>query len=55
VTVDTPLSRPAVHAALQDLHADGISIEPVIPTLEMVFTELTELAERKEESHHPIH
>jgi ABC-2 type transport system ATP-binding protein len=47
VTVETSLSRPAVQAALQDLHEDGISIEPVIPTLEMVFTELTEQAERK--------
>jgi hypothetical protein len=29
------------------LHPDGISIEPVMPTLEMVFTELTEQAERE--------
>src|SRR5262245_19420486 len=47
VTVETPLSGPEVRAALRDLHADGISIEPVMPTLEMVFTELTEQAERE--------
>ena len=47
VTVETHLSRPAVQAALQDLHEDGLSIEPVMPTLEMVFTELTEQAEGK--------
>jgi ABC-2 type transport system ATP-binding protein len=47
VAVETPLSGPEVRAALQDMHADGISIEPVLPTLEMVFTELTEQAEKK--------
>jgi ABC-2 type transport system ATP-binding protein len=47
VTVETPLPRPALQAALHDLHPDGISIEPVMPTLEMVFTELTEQAEKE--------
>ncbi|MBI3797968.1 MAG: ABC transporter ATP-binding protein [Deltaproteobacteria bacterium] len=47
VTVETPLSRPALQAAFHDLHPDGLSLEPVMPTLEMVFTELTEQAERE--------
>ena len=47
VTVQTALTRPDVQTALHDLHRDGISIEPVTPTLEMVFTDLTEQAERE--------
>jgi ABC-2 type transport system ATP-binding protein len=47
VTVETSLPRPAVQAALHDWHEDGLSLEPLMPTLEMVFTELTEQAERK--------
>lgn len=47
VTVETALSRSAVQAALDDLYRNGVSVEPVTPTLEMVFTELTEQAERE--------
>ncbi len=47
VTVETALPRSAVQAALHDLHEDGLSVEPVMLTLEMVFTELTEQAERE--------
>jgi hypothetical protein len=46
VTVETALSRLALQTALHDVHEEGISVEPVMPTLEMVFTELTEQAER---------
>jgi len=46
VTVETALLRSAVQVALHDLHEDGLSVELVMPTLEMVFTELTEQAER---------
>jgi ABC-2 type transport system ATP-binding protein len=46
VTVETLLSRLALQTALHDVHEEGISVEPVMPTLEMVFTELTEQAER---------
>ncbi len=47
VTVETVLPRAALQTALHELHGDGISVEPVMPTLEMVFTELTEQAERE--------
>jgi len=47
VTVQTALTRLDVQAALHDLHGDGVSLEPATPTLEMVFTELTEQAERE--------
>jgi ABC-2 type transport system ATP-binding protein len=47
VTVETPLSRPALLASLHELHGSGVNVESVIPTLEMVFTELTEQAERE--------
>ncbi len=46
VTVETALPRSAVQAALHDLHEGGLSLESVMPTLEMVFTDLTEQAER---------
>jgi len=51
VTVETTLPRPALLASLYEIHSTGVSVEPVTPTLEMVFTELTEQAER--ESVHP--
>lgn len=49
VTIETALPRPAVVAALHAHHGDGVSVEPVTPTLEMVFTELTEQAEMSDE------
>ena len=45
VTIETALPRQAVQAALSAAQVAGISLEPVSPTLEMVFTELTEQAE----------
>jgi ABC-2 type transport system ATP-binding protein len=47
VTIDTVLSRSAVQSALHELYGDGLLAEPVMPTLEMAFTELTEQAERE--------
>ena len=53
VMVETDLSRPDLQVALQALHGAGISIEPLAPTLEMVFTELTEQAEQDVAAHEP--
>jgi ABC-2 type transport system ATP-binding protein len=50
VTVETALARSAVQTALHDLHGEGLGVEPVLPTLEMVFTELTEQAEKDAET-----
>lgn len=47
VTIETVFPRPAVLAALHGQHGEGVSVEPVPPTLEMVFTELTEQAEKE--------
>jgi ABC-2 type transport system ATP-binding protein len=52
VTIETDLSRPDLQLALQALGGSGVSLEAVIPTLAMVFTELTEQAERDAEDHH---
>ncbi|MEW6299048.1 MAG: ABC transporter ATP-binding protein [Thermodesulfobacteriota bacterium] len=46
VTVETALPGPAVQAALRELPGAAVGLEAVAPTLEMVFTELTERAER---------
>jgi ABC-2 type transport system ATP-binding protein len=46
VTVETALTRSAVQTALHDIHGEGLGVESVLPTLEMVFTELTEQAEK---------
>ncbi len=46
VTVETALPGPAVQAALRELPGAAVGVEAVAPTLEMVFTELTERAER---------
>jgi ABC-type multidrug transport system ATPase subunit len=45
VTVETTLSRPEVQEAMSALALDAVSVEAITPTLEMVFTELTEQAE----------
>jgi ABC-type multidrug transport system ATPase subunit len=50
VIVETALTRSAVQTALHDLHGEGLGVEPVLPTLEMVFTELTEQAEKDAET-----
>lgn len=47
IIVETPLSRPDFQAALLTLYKEGMNIETLVPTLEMVFTELTEQAERE--------
>jgi len=47
VTVETSLTRAEFQAALQTLHEESINIETIVPTLEMVFTELTEQAEHE--------
>jgi len=47
VVLETSLSRPAVQTALRDVTQETVTVEPVPPTLEMVFTELTEQAERE--------
>jgi ABC-2 type transport system ATP-binding protein len=47
ITVETALPQPAIQAAMHELHGDGLVVEPVMPTLEMVFTELTEQAEKE--------
>jgi ABC-2 type transport system ATP-binding protein len=46
ISVETTLSRAELQLALQDAQGAGVSIESLPPTLEMVFTELTEQAER---------
>jgi len=51
VTVETELTRPDLQRALQQLHGTGLSVEPLTPTLEMVFTELTEQAEQEATAH----
>lgn len=50
--VTTPLSRTELHAALQNLPSQGMSIEAVRPTLEMVFAELTAQAEYEQHAEH---
>ncbi|MBM4255672.1 MAG: ABC transporter ATP-binding protein [Deltaproteobacteria bacterium] len=45
VTVETTLSRAEVQTAVSALDQDALTIEVITPTLEMVFTELTEQAE----------
>jgi ABC-2 type transport system ATP-binding protein len=47
ITVETSLARSDFQAALQTLHREGMNIELIMPTLEMVFTEFTEQAERE--------
>jgi ABC-2 type transport system ATP-binding protein len=47
VTIETDLPHQAVQTALSVAQVAGISLEPVSPTLEMVFTELTEQAEHQ--------
>jgi ABC-2 type transport system ATP-binding protein len=47
VMVETALARADLQLALRDLHGEGVSLESLTPTLEMVFTELTEQAERE--------
>ncbi|MGE0683713.1 MAG: ABC transporter ATP-binding protein [Candidatus Binatia bacterium] len=47
ITVETSLARSEFQAALQTLQREGMNIEPIMPTLEMVFTEFTEQAERE--------
>lgn len=51
VTVETMLTRSALQTALHELQEPEISVEPVPPTLEMVFTELTEQAEQEAIAH----
>jgi len=46
--ITTPLSRADVRTALHNLSRQDISIEAVLPTLEIVFTELTTQAEREQ-------
>lgn len=46
VTIETDLSRPELQQALRTI-GGSISLESMTPTLEMVFTELTEQAERE--------
>jgi ABC-2 type transport system ATP-binding protein len=45
VTVETALSRPELQAAVSALGREALTVEAITPTLEMVFTELTEQAE----------
>jgi ABC-2 type transport system ATP-binding protein len=47
VTIETALSRSEVQAALQEAPGESVSLESLPPTLEMVFTEFTEQAERE--------
>ena len=47
VTIETMLSRPELQAAITALHQDSVTVEAISPTLEMVFTELTEQAEQE--------
>jgi drug efflux transport system ATP-binding protein len=51
VTVETALSRTALQTTLHESYGDGVGVEPVAPSLEMVFTELTEQAEREVEKY----
>jgi hypothetical protein len=46
VTVETALSRVELQAALHAFSDSELTLETMTPTLEMVFTELTEEAER---------
>lgn len=46
ITVETALSREELQAALHAFSDRELTLEPMTPTLEMVFTELTEEAER---------
>lgn len=50
-TVETNLTRSSLQTALHELHGPEISLEPLPPTLEMVFTELTEQAEQEAVAH----
>jgi ABC-2 type transport system ATP-binding protein len=45
VTVETALSRPELQAAVSAPDRGTLTVEAITPTLEMVFTELTEQAE----------
>lgn len=55
VTIETSLSRQEVHAAVHALHRDGIGVEAMAPTLEMVFTEFTEQSEKEaQDRRHPV-
>ena len=47
IIIETPLARSELQAALLTLHEEGMNIETIVPTLEMIFTELTEQAERE--------
>jgi ABC-2 type transport system ATP-binding protein len=51
ITVETALSRTELQAALHAFSESELTLEPMTPTLEMVFTELTEEAERALTSH----
>ncbi|MBI3758109.1 MAG: ABC transporter ATP-binding protein [Deltaproteobacteria bacterium] len=46
ITVETALSRVELQAALHAFSDSELTLEPMTPTLEMVFTQLTEEAER---------
>ncbi len=48
VTIETTLTRPELQTTIVALDLDAITAEAITPTLEMVFTELTEQAEREE-------
>jgi ABC-2 type transport system ATP-binding protein len=45
VTIETSLSRPEVQTVVSALDREALTVEAITPTLEMVFTELTEQAE----------
>lgn len=49
VTIETTLSRLALQTAISALHLGATTVEAITPTLEMVFTELTEQAESEED------
>lgn len=52
-TIETTLSRPELQEAISALDREALTVEAITPTLEMVFTELTEQAEHDmaEQSH----
>ena len=47
VIIETTLSRPELQAVVSTHDRDALTVEAITPTLEMVFTELTEQAERE--------
>jgi len=47
MTIETTLSRSDLQAAVSALDQEALTVEAITPTLEMVFTELTEEAERE--------